>query len=59
MNCEFTEELVVEVELPLPFQMQTYLPQNITKTPLSGKKKKQLVLLTLYKGKLKDKIAQE
>lgn len=40
MNCEFTEELVVEVELPLPFQMQTYLPQNITKTPLSGKKKK-------------------
>lgn len=58
MNCEFTEELVVEVELPLPFQMQTYLPQNITKTPLSGKKK-QLVPLTLYKGKLKDKIAQE
>lgn len=39
MNYEFTEELVVEVELPLPFQMQTYLPQNITKTPLSGKKK--------------------
>lgn len=38
MNCEFTEELVVEVELPLPFQMQTCLPQNITKTPSSGKK---------------------
>lgn len=38
MNCEFTEELVVEVELTLPFQMQTCLPQNITKTPSSGKK---------------------
>lgn len=57
MNCEFTEEVVVEVELPLPFQMQACLPQNITKTPSSGKKK--LVPLTLYKGKLKDKIAQE
>ena len=52
LNCELTEVLVVKVELPLLFQMQTFLPQHIIKTPSSGHG---LVPLTLYKGKLKKK----